>query len=326
MNQSDPQETSQPAPKGMRRRDFLISGVKVSLCFAACDALSFRSLGAQPTLNPLNPLKPVVDPALSVNDSLHTIADYLTRYTPPAGDFPADGSWKATYALLDWAHPRKCLNKIFGHATVTRRPAGAGIAYEVDYANIVIDFVTTMKSTMQCTGDRLPALIEWKTDYETHVDTTKMINRIEGFGDPRNMPVAATAPPASLSEQGRRRDGALEFTTKLGTRTVRTDRPVASQWAVLDALRNAKADPADPMAAIEFDLLHDLTSYRPRQRLTPAGVLDIALACGVSQTFHGFVQTGRGTEPTHYWIDSRGRPLIMTEGMIACALTGIEPA
>jgi hypothetical protein len=321
MSETSPIETGDPAEAGIRRRDFLISGVKVSLCFIACDALGFRGFGAQQ-----RPLAPVIDPANSVDDSLHIIADYLTRYTPPEGNFPADGSWKATYELLDWAHPRKVVNKIFGRVAVTRRPAGAGIAYDVDYTNIVIDFASSLKSTMQCTADRLPALIEWKTDYETHVDPSKMINRIEGFGDPKHMPGVATAPPASLAEQGSHKDGVLEFTTKLGSRKLRTDRPVAPQWTLLDALRNAKADPSDPMANIEFDFLHDLTSYRPRQRLRPVGVLDIAVAGGKTQTFHGFVQTGIGTEPTHYWIDSDGRPLLVTEGIISCALTSISPA
>ena len=138
--------------------------------------------------------------------------------------------------------------------------------------------------------------------------------------------VPSSVPPMGLREHGRHKDGILEIATPLNTRKLKTSRPVVPQWAVLDALRNAKADPSDPMAGIKFDFLHDLTSYRPRQHLMPSGVLEITLGGGQPQTFHGFYQTGIGSEPTNYWIDSLGRPLIMSEGLKSSVLTAIEPA
>ena len=130
----------------------------------------------------------------------------------------------------------------------------------------------------------------------------------------------------TLREHGRHADGVLEISTSLSSRKITTSRPVLSQWAILDALRNAKADPSDPIAGAEFDLLHNLTSYRPRQHLRPVGTLEITLSGRQPEIFQGFLQTGAGSEPTHYWIDSMGRPLIMTEGLMSMALTNIEPA
>jgi len=73
----------------------------------------------------------------------------------------------------------------------------------------------------------------------------------------------------------------------------------------------------------EFDLFHDLTSYRPHQRLVPYGRLELQLD-GQRHILHGFVQTGVATEPTHIWIDSAGRPLLLTGGLLSMGLASIE--
>jgi hypothetical protein len=193
---------------------------------------------------------------------------------------------------------------LLGQLSVISRPVpgGGAIGYEVNYSIRLNAWESGFKSTMQCSADRLPSLISWRTDYENHS-------------------LKHPALSWALTEQGRCEDGLLEITGKAGTRRFKTDRPVAPQWAVLDAVRAAKPD----LAGLEFDLLHDLTSYRPRQKLKPCGTLDIALD-GQPFQFHGFLQKGTATEPTHYWVDAAGRPLILTGGMLSLAMTSIRPA
>jgi len=189
---------------------------------------------------------------------------------------------------------------------VTRRSesAGTGVSYDFDNDIRMYGFASLLKSTMQCSGDPLPGLLDWTTEYEM-----RSINK--------------PGSPVKLTEHGRHKDGVLEITNSSGTRQTKTGRPIAPQWAVMDALRGAKAIPSDPMAGVEFDLLHDLTSYRPHQRLAPCGVLDITLD-GKPYTLHGFIQTGMGTMPTHYWIDADGRPLLATAGLLSIAMTSIQ--
>ena len=283
----------------MRRRDFLISGVKACLCLVAYDSLALRGFGKPPT-QPAD-----LTPAL--NDSLHILAKYITLYSPPAGNFPANGSWKATYDLVDFGHARaKTVNRVFGQATVTRRPSGDRIQYEVDYTNAIYDFRTSLKSSLQCSSGLLPGLVEWQTDYETHVDSAHMIERIPNFGHSHVESIPSTAPPMSLSEKGSHKNGVLEFVNTLGNRRIKTDRPVLSQWTLLDALRNAKADASTPMAGVEFDFLHDMTSYRARQRLIPLAALQIAMGGG-AVTALPWISPGRHRDRAHPLLDRSGR-------------------
>jgi len=303
----------------MHRRDFLLGGVKVGLSFLLLDSLSLPAFARQGgegargrapfSRNDLTRLPDHLD------DSLNVIAAYLAQYAPPEGHFPADGAWKARYDLIEWMGTPtgegaifSRSNRLLGHLAVTRRPgsAGAGVGYDLDHAITINGFESTLVATMQCSGGRLPGLMTWATDYEMYARKRR-------------------GSAMRLSERGRLQDGVLEIASAAGSRRFETDRPVLPQWAVLDALRGARADSAGSDAQLEFDLLHDLTSYRPHQRLVPCGVLDINLG-GRAQTLHGFVQTGWGSQPTHYWVDSAGRPLLVTAGLLASGLTSIQPA
>lgn len=248
-----------------------------------------------------------------LNDTLNVIAAYVTRYAPPRGGFPPQGGWTATFDLIEWdgspnGEGAKFIrrNRVIGRQAVTRRPGGSGggPAYAFDQALVLNGFASNLRSTLQCSDGRLPALRAWETDYETH-------------------PVHGNRSPLKLSEQGSHREGVLLISRSGGARRILTDRPVVPQWAVWDALRADGADPADAIWDGEFDLLHDLTSYRPRQQIKPCGLLELTLH-GQAHRLHGFVQTGSGTQPTHYWIDSAGRPLLTTGGLLSSALVAIE--
>ena len=300
----------------MRRRDFLLGGVKVSLSFLALDALGSPIFGqlagaARRGRMPHDWINIASPPHL--DDSLDVVAAYLVQYGPPEENFPVSGAWKATYDLIEWDGTTNVpgvkfsrRNRVIGHLVVTRRPgsAGTGVGYDLDYDITINAFKSTLKSIMHCSADRLPGLTDWQTDYEKH-------------------PLKGVGTTMKLREQGRVMHGMLEIVSGAGARRFQTDRPVAPQWCVLDALRGATVDPYDPVTEVEFDLLHDLTSYRPHQRLKPCGVLDISLD-GKSHTLHGFIQTGLGTEPTHYWVDSKGRPLLVTGGLLSSAMISIQ--
>ncbi|MCL5271133.1 MAG: hypothetical protein M1457_11445 [bacterium] len=322
-----PNSDGEQPPAGerlVRRRDFLLGGIKASLSLAATGALWTGGAYAQPASSqaggaargrrpPLSEISLTAPPA--IDDSLEVLAAYMVQYAPPDRLFPAGGGWTATYDLVEWVGSASYdkeyyrRNAVMGHLAVTRRPGetGEGIRYDMDYAIRMYGFDSLIKATMQCTAEPLPRLTNWKADYEKR--------RVGGSA------AQAAASHEALSEEGVHKDGVLEIASAAGKRRFATGRPVAPQWAVMDALRSAGA--AGEGLGEEFDLLHDLTSYRPRQRLAPCGTLEMSLD-GKPYRFHGFLQTGAGTQPTHYWLDGDGRPLLATAGLLAIALTKIE--
>jgi len=304
----------------MHRREFLLGGIKVGLSFLILDAMAGpafaqRNGGIRSRRRPVGPVD-LEQPPSHLDDSLNVIAAYLAQFRPPDGDFSAGGAWTVRYDLIEWVGSpsmdgAKFLrgNRVLGRQVVTRRPgsAGRGVGYELDHAITLNGFVSTLRSTMQCSAGPLPGLLDWTTDYEMR-------------------PSRGGGRALTFREQGRHRDGVLEIAGAAGgVRRFQTDRPVLPQWAVLDVLSAGPRPATGSGAEMEFDLFHDLTSYRPRQRLRPYGVLDISLD-GRMEKLRGFVQTGEGTEPIHYWIDAAGRPLLATGGLFASALTSIRPA
>lgn len=304
-------------PANVHRREFLIGGMKVGLAFFAADSLGLALPAFAQAAPAQLPQFSINQPPANLDDSLNIMAAFLAQYQPPRDTLPAGGSWRARYDVLEWigtarsplpgaTAPYSRRNRVVGHLAVMRRP-GAGpatVGYDVDYSIELNGFISTLRGSMQCAVDGIPALREWDADYEKH---------------------AAKAPGSavSLSEDGMHEDGILTIKSRAGQRHIPAPRPVAPQWAIMDALRNPAS--ARAIADVEFDLLYDLTSLRPRQRVRSCGTLVMSLG-GATTTLHGFVQTGSGTEPIHYWLDGDGRPLLFTGGLVSCALTAIEPA
>lgn len=306
-----------PAPlpdTPMHRREFLIGGMKVGLSFLALDALALPAF-AQAAAPP-GPFK-ITQPPEHLDDSLNIMAAFLAQYQPPREAVPTAGSWRARYDILEWigtarsplpgvTAPYSRRNRVVGRLAVMRRPAAgpANVGYDVDYSIELNGFVSTLRASMQCAVDVIPFLREWDVDYEKHA-------------------VKAPGTAVSLSEDGLHENGVLTVKSRAGERRIPAPRPVVPQWAVMDALRSPEA--AGSVANVEFDLFHNLTSFRPRQRVRPCGTLGMSFG-STTTTLHGFVQTGSGTEPIHYWLDGEGRPLLFTGGLMSYALTGIDPA
>lgn len=298
----------------LSRREFSFGGAKVGLAFLAGRALA-------PLLGqPAGPARPAgrrpgwidLTSIPSIDDSLALLAAYLLEYRPPSGQFTAT-AWKAVYDVIEWRGTTRVPgshfsrgNRAAGYLAVTRQLHGDSLTYSVDQDITIAGFGSRLESTMTCAAAPFPALREWETAYAKR-------------------PLSHLGTRMTLKEKGRAREGALDITTGSATRQIPTTRPVAPQWAVHDGLgalardRAAQTEPTD----VEFDLFHDLTSFRPHQRLMHSGTLDITLG-GTTHQLHGFLQLGLGTEPTHHWVDGQGRCLLTTGGLLASALTALE--
>jgi hypothetical protein len=295
----------------MTRREFLLGGVKAAATFLAYEALvrparahgGFLSGLRRGTLREAR-----LDQVPHLDESLHVLAAYLGRYAPPPQAFAPGGDWDAAYDLIEWdgspieaAFYRR--NRVIGTAFVSRRAGPDGIRYEKEQVLRLEGFESRLSAVAWCSREALPRLQEWSTRFATQ-------------------PLKGRGSPLKFAETGVQRGGGLEISSASGVRRLPAPRGATISWAVLDALRDARADVGGRQPLPAFDLLHDFTSPRPDQRLERYGVLELSLD-GRAHRLHGFVQTGTATEPTHFWVDEAGRPLLVTAGLRSLALVSV---
>jgi len=92
--------------------------------------------------------------------------------------------------------------------------------------------------------------------------------------------------------------------------------PVVSQWTILDFLMSK----ADRKSGAAFDLLQDLSLFKPNQAVTYDGATSIELKGGGTLELQTYAQTGRGVLPIHYLLDARGLPHLITNSILSWAL------
>ena len=96
------------------------------------------------------------------------------------------------------------------------------------------------------------------------------------------------------------------------------DNPVVTRWTVLDFLIRK----ADPALSVAFDLLEDLSLFKPNQSLVYDGETYVTLKGRQTVTLQTYAQTGEGILPIHYLVDANGCPQLITSSILSWALSG----
>jgi hypothetical protein len=91
--------------------------------------------------------------------------------------------------------------------------------------------------------------------------------------------------------------------------------PVLSQWSLLGML----AKGASEKTPVRFDLMHEISVFKPGQMLRYTGEVQVPLAAG-DVSLRCYAQTGYGVLPTHYLVDRAGRVQLITQSMLNWAL------
>lgn len=94
----------------------------------------------------------------------------------------------------------------------------------------------------------------------------------------------------------------------------RAERPLVSQWTLLDFLIR-EPDRSRPAT---FDLLQDLSLFKPNQTLFDDGPVRVPVAGGREVTLRAFARTGEGILP--YLLDAAGRPQLVTCSIVSWTL------
>jgi hypothetical protein len=187
---------------------------------------------------------------------------------------------------------------VLGEIIVKRNPLDGGVEYEVAQR---LAKGEKMTGRFRCATDRRHSLEHWQLEYS--IDSNR-----------KNI--------ASMSRtrQSGRREGDKIITVTDGAETVSTSSaPLLCRWGLLDvACRMAELCGADD----RFTVLHEPAGLRPDQRFREdrRGALGGAEDAPVRT----FLQTGPATIPTHWIVDSQGRPLFVSVFLMSLALKKIS--
>ena len=127
-------------------------------------------------------------------------------------------------------------------------------------------------------------------------------------------------PLSKLDEKGRCDDGRIRIESDNHEYGFSAKNPVVTQWTVLDFLMRR----ANPASDVTFDLLQDLSLFKPSQVLTSDDATAVRLKDGRSLSLQTCAQTGQGVLPIHYLLDEQRRPQLVTNSILSWSLAQLR--
>lgn len=274
----------------MKRRDFIVQSIGASLLayLSGRGVMAVESGGEkEQTSSGLSALNPV--------------SEYAKSYVRPMGVIDPSRRQSLTFDIIGWKTDKGrqiVSTPVLGNITVKRNPLGAAVEYEVAQH---LARNETMTGRFRCLTDRWHSLVEWQFEYAL---------------DSKRRNIASM----SRTRQSGRREGEKIVMVTDGAETVSaSSAPLLCRCGLLDA--------ASRIAELceggkKFTVLHEPAGLRPDQRFREdrRGVL----GHGENAPIRTFLQTGPATVPTHWVVDSQGRPLFVSAFLISWALKAIS--
>lgn len=234
------------------------------------------------------------------------IHDYLSRYSPAAGELRGRDRYALTYDIVHWGggdwKTGKATNSVVGRLAIRRRTARDGhVVFGVRQQTKIGGVDNLIEANISCNPDEWTSLRDWTCrSYST---------RPRGGNDPLS----------EIGETGRCNRGQIRIESGDQRYSHKATNPVVAQWTVPDLLIH---HPKRARKAT-FDLLQDLSLFKPNQALSYDGETRVELRGGQNTTLQTYAQTGEGILPTHYLMDDQGRPQLITCSILSWALVGV---
>lgn len=218
----------------------------------------------------------------------------LESYTTPSGDFDPEGEWKLTYYLVVPLFNSRHETNVMGQAELERRPEGTdGLVLSVSSDLRQEPHWLRLRARARCARDELSSLRSW--------ERTCVLVDADGQPDPGTL----------LQEET-----TLE-SWKAARKASEERMPLTSDWTLIDALQRRPS--SEERFSGRFELLEDFQVSRGGQRVEPLPPVEARLG-GERTRLHGYVRTGRGTLPVHYWLDEKRRVLFVIGSLRALVL------
>jgi hypothetical protein len=234
------------------------------------------------------------------------IRDYLKRFSPTNEARPQRQNDALRYNIVHWGavsrKTRALTNSVVGEVLVKRTVAGNQVTYEVRQRMRIGGTDNFIVAEIVCDPDRWNSLRRW--NLRSYYTATG--------GQPEPLSV--------LSEEGWCKDGSIQVRGDNYRHSYGAHNPVLTQWTVPDFLSRCASSPLN----VCFDLLQDLSLFKPRHSLVYDGSTPVRLAGGETVTLQTYAQTGQGILPIHYLLDSQGRVQLVTSSILSWTLSSVE--
>lgn len=273
----------------MNRREFMAQSVGASLLayWTGSGAVAFSSSNDKHAPSRLSALDPVWQ--------------YVKSYVRPGGVLDTTQRQSLTFDILGWktdAGRQIVSTPVLGEIIVKRNPLAGAVEYEVEQN---LAQAERMTGRFRCRTDRWHSLYQWQFEYAFDSKRKNIANMCR-------------------TRQSGRREADKIITVTDGAETLSTcSAPLLCRWGLLDAAwRMAElCETGD-----RYTVLHEPTGLRPDQRFRQDRTG--TLSNGEDAPIRTFLQTGPATVPTHWIVDSQGRPLFVTVFLISLALKAIS--
>ena len=274
----------------MKRRDFMVHSIGASL-------LSFLTGQEVMACSGEN----AREQTTGGFSALNPVSQYVKSYVRPNSALDASRRQSLTFDVIGWRTDKGrqiVSTPVLGEITVNRNPLDGAVEYEVAQR---LGKTETMTGNFRCLADRRHSLERWQFEYAL---------------DAKRRNISSM----SRTKQSGRRDGDKIVTVTDGAEIASSSSaPLLCRWGLFDvACRMAELCGTGD----RFTVLHEPTGLRPDQRFREDS--RGALSHGQETSVRAFLQTGPATIPTHWIVDSQGRPLFVSVFLMSLALKAIS--
>jgi hypothetical protein len=234
---------------------------------------------------------------------IKVIRGHLKQFTPVTDTQDNANHLHLAYDIIYWVGGNRltgqCKNTVIGRVEIDRLKMGDGLKYRVTQRTKIGTIDNFLEARLTCAPDAGNTVQSWQ---------------LHGYHKNAN---DEFIPTSQIAEVGSLKGGRIHIDGRSYKYDYTPTHPVLTQWTIPDLLLQT----ASPSLDITFDLLQDLSIYKPDQSLIYDGQTEVPIADGRRVTLSTYAQTGYGLLPTHYLLDNKNRPQLITTSILSWALT-----
>ncbi len=233
--------------------------------------------------------------------ALNPVSEYARSYAPPETALEPSRPQSLKFDIIGWKTDKGrqvVSTPVLGQIAVKRTPSAEAVEYDV-----VQDLAGREKMTgsFRCLADPRRSLVSWQFEHVLNSNR----KTIAGMSRTR--------------QSGKRQGDKVAIVTN-GTETISTaSTPLLCRWGLMD-VASRMADLCRMQG--RYTVLQEPSGLRPDQRFREdrRG----ALGNGDDAPVRTYLQTGPATVPTHWIVDSQGRPLFVSVFLVSWVLKAIS--